>query len=321
MSGNARGASREVKQFNRSSCKRTPSHREGLEHHLDFLNLVLLGIDASIGAVIFVTCNAGSAYLYAYTTFDELTAFLVFAQLMLDNHIGAASIARNTRDLETIVWCRAHPNARARSDRDEYRVIGVRLSAATGPPELEVFGDPTEPCLGPHSPPELSITMRRAQNLIFHVYVHFMCVMLFLTGIRCRERRHHCVTVTRDIGDQAKSMLVSHDSWSGLKQRHYCLYYVICCMRVVPSSPKTTRRGGTVVDAMTWGTAGDLTMFVMESHSPRVSISMVMSRNGKVMHELFFITSSSHQRDVGHAHGLSRACTWPFHAMLAPYGR
>lgn len=37
----------------------------------------------------------GGAYLYTYTTFNELTAFLVFAQLMLDYHIGAASIARS----------------------------------------------------------------------------------------------------------------------------------------------------------------------------------------------------------------------------------
>lgn len=37
----------------------------------------------------------GGAYLYTYTAFNELTAFLVFAQLMLDYHIGAASIARS----------------------------------------------------------------------------------------------------------------------------------------------------------------------------------------------------------------------------------
>lgn len=37
----------------------------------------------------------GGAYLYCYTAFNELTAFLVFAQLMLDYHIGAASIARS----------------------------------------------------------------------------------------------------------------------------------------------------------------------------------------------------------------------------------
>lgn len=38
---------------------------------------------------------SGGAYLYTYTAFNELTAFLVFAQLMLDYHIGAASIARS----------------------------------------------------------------------------------------------------------------------------------------------------------------------------------------------------------------------------------
>mgnify|MGYP004712597759 CR=1 FL=1 len=37
----------------------------------------------------------GGAYLYTYTAFNELTAFLVFGQLMLDDHIGAASIARS----------------------------------------------------------------------------------------------------------------------------------------------------------------------------------------------------------------------------------
>lgn len=37
----------------------------------------------------------GGAYLYTYSAFNELTAFLVFGQLMLDYHIGAASIARS----------------------------------------------------------------------------------------------------------------------------------------------------------------------------------------------------------------------------------
>ena len=36
----------------------------------------------------------GGVYLYAYSTFNELTAFLVFGQLMVDYHIGAGSIAR-----------------------------------------------------------------------------------------------------------------------------------------------------------------------------------------------------------------------------------
>ncbi|KAG8060031.1 hypothetical protein GUJ93_ZPchr0002g24044 [Zizania palustris] len=106
---------------------------EGLVRQLGVFDLVLLGIGASIGAGIFVItgtvardagpgvtisfvlagaacvlnalCYAelasrfpavvGGAYLYTYAAFNELTAFLVFTQLMLDYHIGAASIARS----------------------------------------------------------------------------------------------------------------------------------------------------------------------------------------------------------------------------------
>ncbi|XP_057981492.1 cationic amino acid transporter 9, chloroplastic-like [Malania oleifera] len=106
---------------------------EGLVRRLGLLDLILIGVGASIGAGIFVVtgtvardagpgvtisfilagascvlnalCYAelasclpavvGGAYLYTYTAFNELTAFLVFAQLMLDYHIGAASIARS----------------------------------------------------------------------------------------------------------------------------------------------------------------------------------------------------------------------------------
>nr|GEW35209.1 cationic amino acid transporter 9, chloroplastic-like [Tanacetum cinerariifolium] len=105
----------------------------GLVRRLGPFDLVLLGIGASIGAGIFVVtgtvardagpgvtisfvlagascvlnalCYAelasrfpavvGGAYLYTYTAFNELTAFLVFTQMMLDYHIGAASIARS----------------------------------------------------------------------------------------------------------------------------------------------------------------------------------------------------------------------------------
>ncbi|XP_027351526.1 cationic amino acid transporter 9, chloroplastic isoform X1 [Abrus precatorius] len=105
----------------------------GLSRRLGVIDLLLLGIGASIGAGIFVVtgtvardagpgvtisfvlagascvinalCYAelasrfpavvGGAYLYSYTAFNELTAFLVFGQLMLDYHIGAASIARS----------------------------------------------------------------------------------------------------------------------------------------------------------------------------------------------------------------------------------
>uniref|UniRef100_A0A1D1YS50 Cationic amino acid transporter 9, chloroplastic n=1 Tax=Anthurium amnicola TaxID=1678845 RepID=A0A1D1YS50_9ARAE len=104
-----------------------------LVRRLGLLELILLGVGASIGAGIFVItgtvahdagpavtvsfilagtacilnglCYAelssyfpavvGGAYLYSYSAFNELTAFLVFVQLMLDYHIGAASIARS----------------------------------------------------------------------------------------------------------------------------------------------------------------------------------------------------------------------------------
>ncbi|KAL9175899.1 hypothetical protein ABFS82_02G142700 [Erythranthe guttata] len=106
---------------------------EGLVRRLGLLDLILIGIGASIGAGIFVVtgtvahdagpgvtisfiiagiscvlnalCYAelasrfpavvGGAYLYTYSAFNEITAFLVFTQLMLDYHIGAASIARS----------------------------------------------------------------------------------------------------------------------------------------------------------------------------------------------------------------------------------
>ncbi|KAL6565869.1 Cationic amino acid transporter 9, chloroplastic [Orobanche hederae] len=109
------------------------SSGDGLIRRLGLFDLILLGIGASIGAGIFVVtgtvardtgpgvtfsfviagascvlnalCYAelstrfpavvGGAYLYTYSAFNELTAFLVFAQLMLDYHIGAASIARS----------------------------------------------------------------------------------------------------------------------------------------------------------------------------------------------------------------------------------
>ncbi|PWA58186.1 Amino acid/polyamine transporter I [Artemisia annua] len=112
---------------------RRKSGEEGLERRLGAFDLILLGIGASIGAGIFVVtgtvardagpgvtisfllagascvlnalCYAelasrfpavvGGAYMYTYTAFNELTAFLVFTQMMLDYHIGAASIARS----------------------------------------------------------------------------------------------------------------------------------------------------------------------------------------------------------------------------------
>ncbi|CAL1388808.1 unnamed protein product [Linum trigynum] len=109
------------------------NHPDGLTRRLGLFDLILIGVGASIGAGIFVVtgtvardagpgvtisfilaglscilnalCYAelasrfpavvGGAYLYTYSAFNEITAFLVFAQLMLDYHIGAASIARS----------------------------------------------------------------------------------------------------------------------------------------------------------------------------------------------------------------------------------
>ncbi|KAG2660298.1 hypothetical protein PVAP13_1KG419700 [Panicum virgatum] len=55
----------------------------------------------------------GGAYLYTYAAFNEITAFLVFTQLMVDYHIGAASIARSLASyfiqfLELIPFLKGH---------------------------------------------------------------------------------------------------------------------------------------------------------------------------------------------------------------------
>ncbi|GLT51574.1 hypothetical protein SLA2020_249750 [Shorea laevis] len=120
-----------AKSLDSSSSRSTSG--DGLIRRLGLFDLILLGVGASIGAGIFVVTGAvardagpgvtisfvlsgascvlnalcyaelssrfpavvGGAYLYAYTAFNELTAFLVFAQLMLDYHISAATIARS----------------------------------------------------------------------------------------------------------------------------------------------------------------------------------------------------------------------------------
>ncbi|KAI3681269.1 hypothetical protein L6452_36059 [Arctium lappa] len=122
-----------AKPLGKSSDVVRTNDGEGLVRRLGAFDLILLGIGASIGAGIFVVtgtvardagpgvtisfllagascvlnalCYAelasrfpavvGGAYLYTYTAFNELTAFLVFTQMMLDYHIGAASIARS----------------------------------------------------------------------------------------------------------------------------------------------------------------------------------------------------------------------------------
>ena len=65
------------------------------------ISFMLAGASCVINALCYAELASrfpavvGGAYLYAYTAFNELIAFLVFAQLMLDYHIGAASIARS----------------------------------------------------------------------------------------------------------------------------------------------------------------------------------------------------------------------------------
>ncbi|KAH9603047.1 hypothetical protein KSS87_006282 [Heliosperma pusillum] len=65
------------------------------------LCFILAGLSCILNALCYAELASrfpavvGGAYLYTYSAFNELTAFLVFAQLMLDYHIGAASIARS----------------------------------------------------------------------------------------------------------------------------------------------------------------------------------------------------------------------------------
>ena len=65
------------------------------------ISFILAGVSCILNALCYAELATrfppvvGGAYLYAYTAFNELTAFLVFAQLTLDYHIGIASIARS----------------------------------------------------------------------------------------------------------------------------------------------------------------------------------------------------------------------------------
>lgn len=65
------------------------------------ISFILAGASCVLNALCYAELASrfpavvGGAYLYTYTAFNELTAFLVFTQMMLDYHIGAASIARS----------------------------------------------------------------------------------------------------------------------------------------------------------------------------------------------------------------------------------
>ena len=65
------------------------------------ISFILAGAACVLNALCYAKLSScfpaifGGAYLYAYLAFNELTAFLVFYQLMVDYHIGAASIARS----------------------------------------------------------------------------------------------------------------------------------------------------------------------------------------------------------------------------------
>ncbi|KAG2652792.1 cationic amino acid transporter 9, chloroplastic-like [Panicum virgatum] len=151
----------------------TAASGEGLVRQLGVLELVLLGIGASIGAGIFVVtgtvardagpgvtisfvlagaacvlnalCYAelasrfpavvGGAYMYTYAAFNEITAFLVFTQLMVDYHIGAASIARSLASyfiqfLELIPFLKGHiPNWIGHGEEFFGGVISINILA------------------------------------------------------------------------------------------------------------------------------------------------------------------------------------------------
>lgn len=74
----------------------------------------------------------GGAYLYAYTGFYELTAFFVFAQLMLDYRIGAVSVARSLAGymvslLEPILSLRDNIPAWVGHGEDISRVLSINM--------------------------------------------------------------------------------------------------------------------------------------------------------------------------------------------------
>ncbi|XP_042509410.1 cationic amino acid transporter 9, chloroplastic-like [Macadamia integrifolia] len=118
--------------YSSEACTSTVS-KGGLLRRLGLFDLILIGIGGTIGAGIFAITGAvahdvgpsvtisygfaglvsalnafcfaelasrfpavvGGPYLYSYTAFNELTAFLLFIQLIFDGHIGSASVARS----------------------------------------------------------------------------------------------------------------------------------------------------------------------------------------------------------------------------------
>ncbi|KAK9090256.1 hypothetical protein Sjap_023433 [Stephania japonica] len=78
------------------------------------------------------------------------------------------------------------------------------------------------------------------------VYVYeswFVQVLVFgcLVGKRLKGRCHRCATVTRDVGNQAKSVLVSHDPRSDPKHRRcYLFMSFIHFMYIIFLSSETT---------------------------------------------------------------------------------
>ena len=65
------------------------------------MSFALAGLACVVDALCYAELSArfpgvvGGAYMYAYAAFGELPAFVLFAHLMLDYHIGAASLARS----------------------------------------------------------------------------------------------------------------------------------------------------------------------------------------------------------------------------------
>lgn len=76
------------------------------------VSFLLAGLASAIDALCYAELAArfpgvlGGAYLFAHATFGELAAFLLFCHLMLDYHIGAASIARSLASylLALLAW-------------------------------------------------------------------------------------------------------------------------------------------------------------------------------------------------------------------------